>query len=309
MVLSLFIEDQFHQWVVVAPVPHHVVIARAQQAPLVLRIVGKVAAAFLDIENVRENRSQACERSLITRALGGRHHQVGIARAILLRESGPTRRSFLMQPGILRDLRHFQRRVGIVAQSLRVGIAPVRIEGAQLPVQQRLRSGGQSPHHRRGELHGRMAADLHHEIAHLHILLACRSTFARRRQRMPHRLQSGDWADLLLRRLWRLLQNLPDHRQILRAHLAFRRDCRQRRAWLAKRRPVLETPRGLEVIRVVCRLALIKADNPLDRVLLAIRLHQHRVRREVEPVRRQHHVIAHLARRLQVLVEQRGRHG
>ena len=33
------------------------------------------------------------------------------------------------------------------------------------------------------------------------------------------------------------------------------------------------------------------------------------MRREVEPVGREHHVIAHFARGLQILVEQRGRHG
>ena len=72
---------------------------------------------------------------------------------------------------------------------------------------------------------------------------------------------------------------------------------------------VLEAPGGLEVVGVIGGLALIEVDNPLDGVLLAVRLHQHGMRREVEPVGSQHHVIAHFARRLQVLIQQGGRHG
>ena len=46
LLLALLVEDQFHQRRVVAEVAHDVVIAGAQQAALVLRIVGEVAAAL-----------------------------------------------------------------------------------------------------------------------------------------------------------------------------------------------------------------------------------------------------------------------
>ena len=85
LLLSLFVEDQFHQRSIVAEVAHHVVIARAQQAALVLRIVREVAAALRDVEGVRENRSEARERGFIAAALGGRNHQIGIAGAGLRR--------------------------------------------------------------------------------------------------------------------------------------------------------------------------------------------------------------------------------
>ena len=64
-----------------------------------------------------------------------------------------------------------------------------------------------------------------------------------------------------------------------------------------------------KVIRVIGRLAVVEIDDALDRVLLAVRLDQHRIRREVDAVGRQHHVIGHFARGLQILVQQRGRHG
>ena len=65
LLLSLLVEDQFDQRSIVAPVPHHVVISRAQQTPLVLRIVGEEAAALADIEDVRENGAEARERGFI----------------------------------------------------------------------------------------------------------------------------------------------------------------------------------------------------------------------------------------------------
>ena len=80
LLLALLVENQFHQRGVVAPVAHHVVIAGAQQAALVLRIVGEEAAALLDVEGVGENGSEARERRFIAGALGGRNHQIGIAR-------------------------------------------------------------------------------------------------------------------------------------------------------------------------------------------------------------------------------------
>ena len=132
---------------------------------------------------------------------------------------------------------------------------------------------------------------------------------ARPRQGAPHRLKFGDRANLLACRFVRFLEDAPDHRQILRTHLRLRRDARQRGARRSQRGPVFESPRGLKVIRIIGGLAFIEADDPLDRVAVAIRFHQHRMGREIEPVRREHHVIAHFARRLQVFVEQRGRHG
>ncbi len=71
----------------------------------------------------------------------------------------------------------------------------------------------------------------------------------------------------------------------------------------------LIAPGGLEVIRVIGGLRAVEIDDALDGVFVAIGLDQHRIRREIDSVGRQHHVIGHFARGLQVLVQQRRRHG
>jgi len=50
---------------------------------------------------------------------------IAIAGAGFGGERGPARRRLRVKPGIFRNLRHNRRRVGIVAQSLGVGIPPV----------------------------------------------------------------------------------------------------------------------------------------------------------------------------------------
>ena len=70
------VEDQLHERRIVAIVAHGVVIARAQEAALVVGIVGEVAAALAHVESVGENRREARERSFILAALAGRYHQI-----------------------------------------------------------------------------------------------------------------------------------------------------------------------------------------------------------------------------------------
>ena len=55
---------EFLERLVVAPVAHHIVIARAQQTAFVLRIVRKEAPALTYIEDVGEHVRQARERSI-----------------------------------------------------------------------------------------------------------------------------------------------------------------------------------------------------------------------------------------------------
>ena len=71
---------------------------------------------------------------------------------------------------------------------------------------------------------------------------------------------------------------------------------------------MFKAPGGLEVIRVIGGLAFIELYDPLDRILLAIRLDKHGMRREVEPAGREHHVVAHFTRGLQIFIEQCRRH-
>ena len=55
--LSLLVEQQLAERRIVAGIAHHVVEARAQQAPFVFRVVGIEAAALAHVERVGEDRS------------------------------------------------------------------------------------------------------------------------------------------------------------------------------------------------------------------------------------------------------------
>jgi hypothetical protein len=116
------------------------VIARAQQASFVIRIVREVPAALGDVKSIRENRGKSREGGFIAFAFAGRNHQIRIAGAGICRERGPARSPFLVKIGIIRDHRNFGDLVGIVHQVLGIAISAMRRELAQLPVQQRLRS-------------------------------------------------------------------------------------------------------------------------------------------------------------------------
>ncbi len=298
--LLLVVEDHFDQRGIVAPVPHHVMVARAQKTSFVLGIVGEKAAALADIECVGENESQAREGILVASPLAVRNHQIGVAGSGFLHQRRRPERRLPSKPGILRDLRNDRRRIALHAQRGVVKIPAV------LPVEQGLRVGAQSIHHLRREFHRRVFPDSDHEIAHHDTIRArqVRLLSHRRGQSAPHGAKFGDGANFVLR----CLDDLPDHGQVLRTQLRVRRDGSQRRAGLSENRPVLEAPRRQKVVGIVGRLAFIEVHDPFDRILLAVGLDEHRMRREGESAGREHHVIADFARRLQVLVEQGGRH-
>ena len=67
LLLALFVQDQFHQRGVVAVIAAGIVIARAQQAALIGRIVGPVAAALADIKGIGEDAGQTVESLLVFR--------------------------------------------------------------------------------------------------------------------------------------------------------------------------------------------------------------------------------------------------
>ena len=183
----------------------------------------------------------------------------------------------------------------------------MRGELAEFPVHQGLRGRAQSFHQRAGELHGRMVPDPDDEIAHFDTLRArqIRLIPTGHGQSAPHGLKLRDRAG----RIGTRLQHLPDDGKILRTDFGLRRDTGQSGARLPQSGLVLEAPCGLKVIRVIGGLALVEVHDPLDRILFAIRLDQHGVRSEVEPIGRKDHAIPHFARRLQVLIQQRRRHG
>ena len=127
-----------------------------------------------------------------------------------------------------------------------------------------------------------MSSDLDDEIAHLdtlgpHLVSGCIDRRgAGRARHMSCSLATGP--DLRPA----FFQNLPDHRQILRADFGIRGGRGQRGCRLSQRGTILEAPGGLEVIRIVGGLALVEIDDPLDGVFVAIGLHQHRIGREID---------------------------
>ena len=90
LVLALFVQDQLHQRGVVAVIAAGIVIAGAEQAAIVGRLVGPVAAALADIEGVGENGGEAVERLLVLCLLSGRIDQVGIAITGIVPRSPPS---------------------------------------------------------------------------------------------------------------------------------------------------------------------------------------------------------------------------
>ena len=103
------------------------------------------------------------------------------------------------------------------------------------------------------------------------------------------------------------LQKLPHRFEITQTQFLAGRDSRQSRARLPQGGPVFVTPCGLEVIRKIGRLAVIKIHDSLDCVSFAVRLHQHGITRERKSIRFQHEVFRDLPRRLQILRHQTGR--
>ena len=177
-------------------------------------------------------------------------------------------------------------------------------EFVQLPVEQRLRAGRQSLHFRSHELLGGVLADLDHEIAHFQALFAQRVALRVQLigigswKRAPHGLQFRDRADLFLGLLFRLFEQRPDHREVLGADLRVAGDRRQSGIGFTEERTVFVAPGSFEVSGVVGGLPQVEIDDALDGVAVAVGLDEHGVRREIEPIGSEHHVVAHRARGL-----------
>ena len=129
--LSLVVEDQFYQRGIVAPVSHHVMVAGAQKAPLVLGIVREKTSAFANIECVGENRAEAREGGLVASPFALRNHEIGIAGSGFQHQSRRANRRFLSEPGIFRDFGRHRRRIARHPQKrrLRVGQQQLVVSG------------------------------------------------------------------------------------------------------------------------------------------------------------------------------------
>ena len=223
---------------------HHAVIARAQQASFVLRIVGKVAAALGDIEGIGENGSETFERGFITVALGGGNNQIGDRRRALWQKERPSAERL---PGEARDISGIsgtpaagRYRCADRWDRYRAGARRIR---CSFQFSKGCDAAGRPFTMRRGELHRRMSSDLDHEIAHLDALARARHRLDWRPARASARhivCSFDDGTDRVF-----IVQNLPDHGQIFRADFriggdgcqAWRRACRERRDSGSAKRP------------------------------------------------------------------------
>ena len=70
-------------------------------------------------------------------------------------------------------------------------------------------------------------------------------------------------------------------------------DVGERRPGFAEDGAMLVEPRRVEVVREVGWLAIVEVDDLLNAELLAVGLDEHRMRRELEPIGVEEHVIGH----------------
>ena len=82
--------------------------------------------------------------------------------------------------------------------------------------------------------------------------------------------------------------------------LLSRGEIRQSGIWPAERRPMLEPPRRLKIIRVVNVLLVIKMNDLLHAIFVAVGFHQHGIRREGKTGGLQEQMAGHVARRRQI---------
>ena len=281
--------------------------AGAEEAALVNRIVGPVAAALRHHERIRKDAGEAGKGLLVFGLLAGRIDQVGITRAGIGRHQLPARRRIQVQAGEARNVVQLWRRFIVGAQIGGIAVAVMGGILREAPVVQRLRLARHVGDHGRTEIHRGMGADAGDEFAHLHgfrLQQADGPGVLRRRQVVEHRLQFRDRPDGTL-----IMQDAPDHGQILGADLHAGGDGGQGRALVTQLGAPAIAPGGFEIGRIVGGRGLVEGHDAADGVAVAVAVHLHQVRREIQAIGRQHHVIGNDARGLQILVQQRRRHG
>jgi len=169
---AFVVQDQLHERRVITEEADDAVIAGAEETAFVSGIVREKAAAFGDIEMVREHGREARKSSFIAAALCGGNYQIGVSGAGFRGESGPARSSFLMKTGVFRNFGNNRRRVSVVAKRLRIAFTAVRRILLQFPVEQGLGTRRQAFHHRGSELPCRVAAGLHDKVSHFNAFRA-----------------------------------------------------------------------------------------------------------------------------------------
>src|SRR6185312_9142270 len=158
---------KLHQGSVIAVIAAGIVIAGAQQAAIVGRLIGPVAATLADKERVRKDRGKTVERLLVLGLLAGRIDQIGIAGAGIGLQRRPAGRSVFMQRRIFRDFRQGRFRLIVGAEVLRIALAVIVGILLQAVIVDRLGLARQARHLDRIELHRGVGADASDEVAHL----------------------------------------------------------------------------------------------------------------------------------------------
>src|SRR6185437_1077243 len=137
LILAVSVQDQLHQGGVVAVITAGIVIAGVQQAAIVGRLIGPVAAALADIKGVGEDGGETVERLLVFRLLAGRIDQVGIAVARMRRQDRPAWRGIFVQRRIFRNRRRHRLLFVVGTQIIGIALAVIVRIFLQAPIVQR----------------------------------------------------------------------------------------------------------------------------------------------------------------------------
>lgn len=306
------VEDEFHERLVVAEVAHHVVIAGAQEAALVLGVVGEEAAALADEEDVREDVGEAGAKasSYWGRWPSGTMRSGSPMRDLIMRGRRRGRRIRGRGRGS-GDGGEGERGVRGEAEGVAVKVAAAGGEGAQLPVHDGLRGGAEAGDEGGGELAGGAGAELLDPIAHGGALRAQGLVIVSAvgggcGQGAPHGLQFEDGADFGLGDAF--AEDAPDVGQVDFAQFGRGGEGVERGVGLAEGGAVFVAPGGGEVVGVVGGLAEVEVDDALDGVFFGGRFRRAWDARRVDAVGGEDGVVGHFAGGLEVFIEQGGRH-
>ena len=247
----------------------------AEETAFVITVDGVEAASFAGLETGGEHVTEAGKSCLVAGALPGRNYEVGITLAIFdvggygllyldvfaLAEGGPAGDDEVGRGWF-----------AVYAQGGWIEDSPAGGQFAVPPHNERLEIGGHAGDVRGVEEFFGVAAEASDIVAHLHEGVArhcCAGGFGGR-QSVPHRLEFCAGAEVFLR-----FQALPDHGEIAGAQLVFGGDSGEGCVWLAQAYAMTVAPGGLKVISEIGGLAVIEADDALDRVAFPVGFHQH----------------------------------
>ena len=299
------VEDEVVERGVVAEESGHAVEAGAQQAAdvgLVLAGFEEDAGTFGDEEGVREQGAEPGEARLDGHALGGvgGNGEVGIRclgfrvlRFRLWRAHAFTGRSRI-------------RNAAVDVEQAGIEAAAVGGHLAVLPEDEALGAGIDAGCGEVADLGHELPAQGEHRVPEGEGAFVGEFVLASggNGQGAELCLESGDGTDLFLR----VVERIPDLLEVGGAESGRTGDVRERGAPIPEGSTMLETPGGLEVDGEVGGLPAVEIHDAQHRVLVAVGVDQHRVRREGQALRGQDDGVGDLTGGLEVFLQEGRRH-